>query len=41
MTMNSQPYTLGGFAARLDAVGYIVKPFKAEEILESVKRHIA
>lgn len=27
-------------ASRLGAVGYIIKPFKSEEILETVKRHM-
>ena len=27
-------------AARLGASGYIIKPFKSEEILEAVKRHL-
>ena len=30
-----------GEAARLGAVGYIVKPFKANEILDTVKRNLA
>ncbi len=30
-----------GEAARLGAVGYIVKPFKSNEILDTVKRNLA
>ncbi|MBI3618300.1 MAG: response regulator [Candidatus Omnitrophica bacterium] len=30
-----------GEAARLGAVGYIVKPFKSDEILNTVKRNLA
>jgi len=32
---------LTGEAARLGASGYIIKPFKSDEILNTVKRNLA